>query len=423
MLHYWFVESEGNPTTDPVVLWLNGGPGASSLIGLLTENGPFVLNDDSIVNTTNVPQLIRNPYTWSKNANVLFLESPKGVGFSYCNNKNNCLNTDETTAADSYEFLVNFFKGFSEFANNEFFITGESYAGIYIPMLMDQIDKNGGINLKGAAIGDGCWGNEVGTCSFSGGDAQRISFTFYKGHAMIPQTLSAKIESACGNFTTLSTECKLLLSEMNNVMGDFDIYNVYDDCGGGSLNLEKMRSILASRIVSVPNTEASLLHHPQLYSGLGGALNDYVCGAMDAMNKWLNLPEVIKALHVETGKSGMNYRRTVADLRPLYKELVQKYRTVIYSGDVDACVPFVGSEEWTRELGFSVKDSWRPWKSGSFDRPTKSLRAGYVLTYTVPNQSFDFTFLTVSGAGHMVPQFKPVRALAMLDRFLKGEKF
>jgi cathepsin A (carboxypeptidase C) len=73
--HYWFVASEGDPHTDPVALWLNGGPGSSSLIGFLTENGPFMLNDDSLTqNTTATPKLFHRTTGWQKAASYIFLE-------------------------------------------------------------------------------------------------------------------------------------------------------------------------------------------------------------------------------------------------------------------------------------------------------------------------------------------------------------
>ena len=94
------------------------------------------------LHTLGVPQVFYNPYSWTKNANMLYLESPKGVGFSYCEgvkSSSACVNTDESTALDAYEFLVNFFSFYPEFKSNRFLITGESYAGIYIPMLIDQV--------------------------------------------------------------------------------------------------------------------------------------------------------------------------------------------------------------------------------------------------------------------------------------------
>ena len=103
-------------------------------------------NDDSLTNEIDgIPQIFYNPYSWTKMANIVWLESPKGVGFSYCDgakSSSECVNTDESTSLDAYEFLVNFFNAFPEYKANRFYITGESYAGIYIPMMMDQISKD-----------------------------------------------------------------------------------------------------------------------------------------------------------------------------------------------------------------------------------------------------------------------------------------
>ena len=185
-LHYWFIESTSTtPTTDPVVLWLNGGPGSSSLIGLLTENGQLITSDESLENKINgIPQLFVNPTAWSTMANMIYLESPKGVGFSYCDNvktSKECVNSDESTAQDAYEFLVNFFTAYPEYKNNKFYITGESYAGNYIPMMIDQLDKdvlNAQIHVVGAAIGNGCTGNTVGTCAFGTAQSAQIKAEF-----------------------------------------------------------------------------------------------------------------------------------------------------------------------------------------------------------------------------------------------------
>jgi hypothetical protein len=72
------------------------------------------------------------------------------------------------------------------------------------------------------------------------------------------------------------------------------------------------------------------------------------------MDAWLAEPSVIEALHVQGNTPGMQYKKTVSDLRPLYADLFQKYRMLIYAGDTDGCVPYVGIEAWTRELGFNV---------------------------------------------------------------------
>jgi carboxypeptidase C (cathepsin A) len=422
MLHYWFIESEGNPASDPVLLWLNGGPGSSSLVGLLTENGQLQTNDDSINNKSGNITLIYNPYSWSQHANVLYLEQPKGVGFSYCTQGTECVNTDESVGTEAADFLERWFAAFSEYKSNDFYITGESYAGIYIPEIMQELDKRGTLpNLKGAAIGDGCWGNDVGTCSFESYMADRISVEFYYGHGMLPQTLYPRLKAACKNFTgPESAECHALLAEMDASIGSFDIYQVYDTCGTDQVTQLTHRDIYRIlREARTVNTTGNQVYrtHPQLT----GALNDYTCGAEKVMEQWLAQPEVQTALHVSR-RGSQSYRRTAADLRPVYKDLAQKYRMLIYSGNVDACVPYWGSEEWTRELGFELKQAWRPWHSGSRDEPNqKNILAGYVTTYTAGSQ--EFTFLTVHGAGHLVPQHKPVQALTMLTRFLNNEAF
>lgn len=170
--HYYFVQSQSiinnNPYSDPFIVWFNGGPGASSLQGLFTEMGVFHLNDYSLIyNVTGIPQLWYNQYTWSTFANMLYIESPAGVGFSYCDGNEgphlSCPTwNDSATAKDNYQVLKEFFKGYPEYLNNsQFYLSGESYAGVYVPTLVMEIENNNNFGLpplKGFAIGNGCMG-------------------------------------------------------------------------------------------------------------------------------------------------------------------------------------------------------------------------------------------------------------------------
>lgn len=418
-LHYWLIESENNPSTDPLVVWLNGGPGSSSLIGLLTENGQFLTNDNSVGPDGNI-SLIYNPYSWSQVANILYVEQPKGVGFSYCVNNNDCVNNDSTVGPEFLQMLKAFFNGFPEYKSHDFYITGESYAGIYIPEIMSAIDKDGTINMKGAAIGDGCIGNNVSTCGTQF-MADRISAEFYQGHGMYPQTLYNEIKSACGDYSTANVKCLELLAKMNRDVGNFMIYNIYDQCGNDQVDTQEVLRLWRETRSFNTSGSDSFSVHPQIKKGLTGALNDYACGGQTVMERWLSQKDVQQALHVSRQGVQM-YHRTVADLRPTYKYLAQKYRMLIYSGSVDACVPYWGSEEWTRELGFAQKKAWTPWHSGTLDEPNQThIQAGYVTTYDAGTH--DFTFLTVSGAGHMVPTYRPVQALTMLKHFLNNTPY
>ena len=285
-----------------------------------------------------------NPYSWTLKANMLFLESPKGVGFSYCDTatkSSECVNTDESTAQDAYEFLVNWFNSFPEYKTNKFYITGESYAGIYIPMMMDQIRQDplkGSINLIGSAIGNGCWGNSVGTCAFSSPEAQQISSDFYFGHGLYSQTLHDEIEETCGDFARLTPKCLNSLSKMESQVGQFNVYNIYDLCGNDQRrrlsegaeapkrkSFREVRAALGSRTVEVSTADSF-----KVSAGYGQALNDYQCGAETAMDAWLAEPAVIDALHVKANTVGMKYTKTADDLRPLYSSLIDQYQMLMY---------------------------------------------------------------------------------------------
>jgi carboxypeptidase C (cathepsin A) len=126
-LHYIFIESLDKPSTDPILIWFNGGPGCSSLLGLFQENGPFVIDDGETV-------IKPNPDPWNYRANLLYIESPAGVGFSIANGTD-LLHSDMSQSDDALVALQDFYRAFPAYKSNELYITGESYAGIYGPYL------------------------------------------------------------------------------------------------------------------------------------------------------------------------------------------------------------------------------------------------------------------------------------------------
>ncbi|CAG2110145.1 unnamed protein product, partial [Medioppia subpectinata] len=120
-LFFWFFPALNNDKTAPVILWLQGGPGCSSMLGLFTEMGPFKLDDKL--------NLMANKYSWSQNYSVLYIDSPVGTGFSYTTDAKGFATNEQNVAEDLYNALQQFFKLFAEYKNNEFYVTGESYAG------------------------------------------------------------------------------------------------------------------------------------------------------------------------------------------------------------------------------------------------------------------------------------------------------
>lgn len=149
-LFFWFFPALEDPDNAPVLLWLQGGPGASSLYGLFEENGPFEVVSES--------ELRLRKETWSRPHNLLYIDNPVGTGFSFTSA--GYADNETKVGEDLYEGLQQFFKLFPKLQRNDFYISGESYAGKYIPAISHKIlQKNPTaalkINLKGVAIGNG----------------------------------------------------------------------------------------------------------------------------------------------------------------------------------------------------------------------------------------------------------------------------
>jgi len=210
--HYMFFESEGNPQTDPVLLWTNGGPGAASLFGAFTELGPYYLSDASMqtedFRATGVPSLFENPFRWTTLGSLLVINSPPPVGFSYCEpagpsgSGTSCGSWNDTkTARHNLEFLKNWRSAFPEFSTQDLYLIGESYAGIYVPTLARAILEDGpsGLaeQLKGFAVGDGCLGgdNDSGACVPWGG--KRFTVDFFYGHGQFSTKTYQAIQENC----------------------------------------------------------------------------------------------------------------------------------------------------------------------------------------------------------------------------------
>ncbi|KAK3385931.1 Alpha/Beta hydrolase protein [Podospora didyma] len=135
-LFFWFFESRNDPANSPVIVWLNGGPGGSSMFGLFEEIGPCQTNEH--FNGT-----VFNKHSWTEFANVVFIDQPAGVGFStfkkgHDGGPDNLLEA----AQDFSQFLTVFFHEiFPEAADNDFHIAGESFAGRYIPGFTHYINQ------------------------------------------------------------------------------------------------------------------------------------------------------------------------------------------------------------------------------------------------------------------------------------------
>ena len=133
--HLWFIlfESRSNPAEDPLVLWLNGGPGCSSSTGMLFELGPCWVSEQGF-NTE------YNEHSWNSKANLLFLDQPLQVGYSYSDTKEK-INTSDKSAEDVYAFLQLFFASYPKYADLPFTVAAESYGGHYAPHIGAEIHR------------------------------------------------------------------------------------------------------------------------------------------------------------------------------------------------------------------------------------------------------------------------------------------
>ena len=143
-MFFWFFESRKDPGTAPLALWVNGGPGCSSLIGLFQENGPC-----RFVNGETKPSL--NPYSWNEYANMLYVTQPVGTGFSFGRNP---VTSTVTAAPYVWTLLQVFFMRFPQYESRDFGIFTESYGGHYGPEFVDYIQKQNSAIASGKLQGE-----------------------------------------------------------------------------------------------------------------------------------------------------------------------------------------------------------------------------------------------------------------------------
>ncbi|XP_070666050.1 serine carboxypeptidase-like 20 isoform X2 [Malus domestica] len=407
-LFYYFVVSEGNPATDPVVLWLNGGPGCSSFDGFVYEHGPFNFAEGKPKGA--LPVLHLNPYSWSKVSNIIYLDSPAGVGFSYSRNQTKYTTGDIQTALDTHAFLLRWFQQFPEFQPNPFYISGESYAGVYVPTLASQIAKgiNKGtkptLNLKGYLVGNGVTDRRF--------DANAL-VPFAHGMALISEKIFQEVVATCG--TDL-----LNVPPSNRSLCQEKFQPLDRQLGKTTEKPLGVRKRMFGRAWPFrANVEDGIVPSwPQLAKTLDSGVP---CINDEVATLWLNTPKVREAIHAqpesvagpwELCTDRISYSRDAGSMIPYHQNLTtQGYRALIYSGDHDMCVPYTGSEAWTASLGYEIVDEWRPWFSSD------NQVAGYLQGY-----ANSLTFLTIKGAGHTVPEYKPREALDFFQRFVGGKR-
>ncbi|XP_074523193.1 lysosomal protective protein [Halichoeres trimaculatus] len=410
-LHYWFVTSQRDPVKDPLVLWLNGGPGCSSLEGFLSENGPFHVKD-------NGDTLYENKFSWNKIANLLYLESPAGVGYSYSDDQKYATDDDQV-ADDNYRALQNFFVKFPNFTQNEFFIFGESYGGIYAPTLSLRVATGAAkINFKGFAVGNGL-------SSFALNDQTLIYFGYY--HGLFGEDLWRDLSQNCCdkegcNFYNSSSEtCKTLVNVAFGIVYESGLneYALYLDCEGGRRSHKGYNRAMSHlfknfrkypHILKISEPRTSFVY-------VGGVPP---CIDSTAQMNWLRRGDVRKALHIPdtlppwdicSDDVGAQYTNLYPTVKGVYLKLLSLgLRALVYNGDTDMACNFLGDQWFVEDLGLEATTKYQTWIDDE-------QIAGFY------QQFGNITFLTVKGAGHMVPQWAPGPAFHMFESFITNSPY
>ncbi|KAJ7668903.1 Alpha/Beta hydrolase protein [Mycena rosella] len=161
-LFFWaFEKANGTLTgaaadTDPWMIWLNGGPGSSSMVGLMTENGPLQVTGDY--------SIVQNNFSWNKLADTVWVDQPVGTGYS-TSDATGYVPDEDQMGRDftKVEFLSNIVKIFPSLAKRPLHLAGDSYAGTYIPYITKTIfsTSNPPVNLTKMIVGDGTLGSEA----------------------------------------------------------------------------------------------------------------------------------------------------------------------------------------------------------------------------------------------------------------------
>ncbi|KAE8672992.1 Serine carboxypeptidase-like 45 [Hibiscus syriacus] len=395
-LFYYFAEAEVDPASKPLVLWLNGGPGCSSLgVGAFSENGPFRPSGEV---------LVKNEYSWNRVANMLYLESPIGVGFSYSADDSAYEAVgDKITARDNLVFLQNWFLKFPHYRNRSLFITGESYAGHYIPQLAELITqfnkKEKLFNLKGIALG-----NPV--LEFATDFNSRAEF--FWSHGLISDSTYKLFTTSC-NYSRYVSEyyrgnaspiCSRVMSQVSTETSRF--VNKYD--------------VTLDVCISSVFSQSEILGPQQVGEKID------VCVEDETVN-YLNRQDVQKALHARlVGVRKWAVCSNVLDYELLDIEiptitivgrLVKAgIPVMVYSGDQDSVIPLTGSrtlvDQLAKELGLRTTVAYRVWFEGH-------QVGGWTQVY-----GNILSFATIRGASHEAPFSQPERSLVLFKAFLAG---
>ncbi|CAE6492826.1 unnamed protein product [Rhizoctonia solani] len=413
-LFFWFWPTTNQEHTDDLVFWTNGGPGCSSLEGLIQENGPFVW-------PTGTAKPIRNQWSWTNLSHVLWVEQPVGTGFSQ--GVPNITNEDQL-AAQFAGFLAQFLEVFSELKGKNFYAAGESYAGFYVPYIANYLyehPKAVDLNLKGVWITDPSvsydlvtqyipalnfaekWKDVLGLNSTFLANLQKIGkkcgFTDYsKKYATYPPKgklpLPSQAYTGTPDYTGIKDECAvwdMVYEAAITVNPNFNVYRIFDvwpvlwDVLGfpGSFNNQQ------SQIYFNRTEVQDVIHAPRMNWDECSSIDVFINGTDKSVPVMLSvMPNVIE----------------------------KSERTVVMHGGIDYVLIAEGTRIAIQNMTWNGKQGFqKPIQSESF------IIEGFGVLGSM-HQERNLTYVEVDLAGHMMPQYAPWAAYKTLSYLLGREK-
>ncbi|KAM3294298.1 hypothetical protein ACQJBY_037291 [Aegilops geniculata] len=416
-LFYYFAESEGSPGTDPVILWLTGGPRCSGFSGFAFEVGPvkYVLAPY----TGGLPRLVQNPLSWTKMASIIFLDSPVCSGFSYARDPKGCDVGDYSSSLQVQRFLNkvtielahcnnSWFTDHPQYLSNPFYLGGDSYAGKVIPLIAHYISQGTEkreqplINLKGYLIG-----NPITDPKFD----KNFQVQGAHGFGIISdQIYEAAMKNCKGNYVNpVNQLCAEVLETVDSLISEIaDAHVLYKKCVVATpkpIDDAIRRKFLLEESIE-PNEAPG---RPTVDCFTYGYYLAYL---------WMNNKMTRDALGIKGGTVGewvrckkeLPYTQDMPSSIPYHLNLSTRgYRALVYSGDHDLQVPQLSTQAWIRSLNFSIIDDWRAWH-------LDGQAAGFTIAY-----ANNLTFATVKGGGHTAPEYQPEECFAMARRWLENK--
>ncbi|KAJ9708400.1 hypothetical protein PVL29_000444 [Vitis rotundifolia] len=373
-MFYTFYEAQ-NPisplTQTPLVIWLQGGPGCSSMIGNFLELGPWRLNRDKHL------QLEPNLGAWNRIFGLLFLDNPVGTGFSVASSPKE-IPTDQYSVAKHLFFAIRSFIELDPlFKSRSIYITGESYAGKYVPAIGYHILKKNSrlpesqrLNLRGVAIGNGLTDpvRQVAT------HAASAYFSGLINGKQKTQLEKAQLEAVKlikeGNWSEATNARNRVLNMLQDMTG---LATLFDFTRKVPYELELVGEFLSSE-------------------GVKKALGANVSIA------WEDCSDVVgEALHEDVMKS----------VKFMVELLVKKSKVLLYQGQFDLRDGVVSTEAWMKSMKWEGIDKFQAAERKVWE--VKGELAGYVQKWG------SLSHVVVSGAGHLVPADQPVNSQIMIE--------